>query len=446
MRLTNWIGIVAALTLMATLTACKKEPSTPETAQLAIGKPETTQAVVSKPTVAPAVVVPRYIFVNKAPGIDWNQAKPETFTRRSLDEIKNAMNVPENPALRVGAAFFFSILETDPDTLVKSVRALLRASEDSGVPVMVTLDGQQWWATRPDLWNWWDPKRPGYNPENVNNVEWTGWTPTMAVKIGWRNWGNQLRVCPAPNIASPRFVQANLERLDLIVPVIAAWYRDLPKEKKYLLGAVKVGNEAGTGYNAFYYPDGNRYLEQWPNDPSHDPQTGLKLAQGLSGGVAQIGYAAVKTVGIRSQGEITRDDIGKATQQYLAALAERTHRQGIPEGLIYAHQGGTYPPWGTHLPFSAAFNRWSRPCWSFYWLDPKTCGDLGEQLGDKPWAAGEWWWPGSSAREWEDHLERTLRFGNCRMIGIYNWDCVLELRKDQAGIQAIRNLVGRWRD
>ena len=240
---------------------------------------------------------PRYVFINKAPGVAWRQSRPDSFTGQGFGEIAQAIGAPGNPALRIGVAFFFSILEDDADTLSKSLRALLDASEESGVPVLVTLDGQQWWEGRPDLWNWWDADKPGFDPANAHNVEWTDWDPASAVKVCWRNWGSQIRVAPAPNIASPRFVQANLERIEVLTPIIAAWYRSLPKERQWLLGGVKLGNEAGTGYNAFHYPDGNRYLERWPDDASHDPQAGLQLDEGLSGGLAQLGYAAVKTAG-----------------------------------------------------------------------------------------------------------------------------------------------------
>ena len=392
---------------------------------------------------------PRYIFVNQAPGIEWNQARPETFTSVGFETISRRIAAPDNPQLRIGVSFMFSILETDAAVLCESLRALLKASGESGVPVLVILDGQQWWDARPDLWNWWNPQLPGYNPDNVFNVEWTSWDPASAVKIAWRNWGSQIRVRPAPNMASPKFLAANLERIALLAPIIRDWYERLPAEKKYLFGGVKVGNEAGTGYNAFYYPDGNHYLEQWPDDASHDPQTGLRLDEGLAGGVAQIGYAAVKTAGIKSAGAITRDDLAKVTQRYLAALAKAVHDCGIPTDLIFTHQGGTYPPWGVHIPFSTAFTECSTPGWSFYGLDPNTCEGLAKDMDDAHrtrWAAAEWWWGGTTKAEWRDHFERTLRFRDCRFIAVYNWDCGFSLKKDQAGQEALRELVAQWRE
>ncbi|HSA09308.1 MAG TPA: hypothetical protein P5205_02960 [Candidatus Paceibacterota bacterium] len=391
---------------------------------------------------------PRYLFFNIAPGAPWNQNRPGTFTRAVFDEVVHTLQAPDNPRLRIGVAFIFSTLETPTDTLVQSLRRLLAASEDSGVPVLVALDGQNWWQHRPDLWNWWDPTGAGYNPSNVYNVEWTGWSPTQAVKVGWRNWGSQLRVVPAPNIASPAVIAAHLEGVRALVPVIVEWQRRLPASRRHLFGGVKLGSEAGIGYNAYYYPDGNRYLEQWPHDWSHDPTNLLSPAKGLSCGVCQLGYAAVKTAGLKDRGEITREDIGRVTQLYLEQLCRLARKLGLPRDAIFTHQGGTYDPWEKHLPFWPAFNRWSSPGWSFYHGGPREAVPLEAELkaaGRRRWAAAEWWWGGANSAEWEDHFRSTLAFRDCRFICVYNWNQGM-FQKAVAGQEAVRNLVRTWRD
>lgn len=40
--------------------------------------------------------------------------------------------------------------------------------------VMFCFDLHTAWQNRPDLWNWFDPAKPGYNPANRLNVEWMG--------------------------------------------------------------------------------------------------------------------------------------------------------------------------------------------------------------------------------------------------------------------------------
>ena len=188
---------------------------------------------------------PRYLFFNVAPATAWNENYPETFTRALFDEVVGTLRAPENPRLRVGVSFVFNTLETSTNLLAQSLRRLLAASEESGVPVLVTLDGQNWWQHRPDLWNWWDAKMPGYHPSNVFNVEWTGWAPTQAVKVCWRNWGKQHRVAPAPNLASPKVVAAHLEGVRALAPILVGWQRQLPASRKWLFGGVKLGWEAG---------------------------------------------------------------------------------------------------------------------------------------------------------------------------------------------------------
>ncbi|HEO71390.1 MAG TPA: hypothetical protein ENN80_09010 [Candidatus Hydrogenedentes bacterium] len=389
-------------------------------------------------------VEPQYVFINKAPGIEWHQAHPETFTPESLEAIVDAIGAPRDGHLRIGVTFTFSTLQTPVEVLAESLRNLLEAGESTGIPVMVGFDGQNWWGERPDLWNWWDPDKPGYNPANAHNVEWTEWNPASAVKLGWRNWGSQLRVHPQPNLASPAVIAAHVEPLKALAPIVAAWYRGLPAERRYLLGGVKVGHEAGIGYNAFYYPDGNTYLERWPDDTSHDPRHGLDLKAGLSGGAAQLGYAAVKTAGIKHEGTITREDLGKVTQRYLTTLAKAVHDCGLPRERIYTHQGGTYPPWGAHYPFWPAINVWSTPGWSFYGLDPHACEGLAEALDDAGcdrWAAVEWWWGAPDADTWRDHFERTLGFRDCRFLAVFNWNCGFAFQNEPAGHEALRRLV-----
>ena len=392
--------------------------------------------------------VPRYLFFNIAPESAWNQNHPDSFSPALFDEVRSKLRVPENPHLRIGVSYIFSTLETPTNILAQSLRRLLAASEESGVPLLITLDGQNWWQQRPDLWNWWDPSLPGFNPSNVFNVEWTEWSPARAVKVSWRNWGTQLRVAPAPNIASPAVVAADLQGLHALVPIIVEWRRRLPAARKWLSGGVKLGWEAGIGYNAFYYPDGNRYYEQWPQDAAHDPTNGLMLAKGLSGGVCQLGYAAMKSAGIRDHGEITRYDIARVTKLYLDKLCRAAHELGLPRDAVFTHQGGTYAPWERHLPFWPAFNRWSSPGWSFYGVGPGPVVPLDAEMKAahrQRWAAAEWWCGGANAAEWEDHFRRTLSCRDCRFICVYNWNLGM-FEKSTAGQEAVRKLVAEWRE
>lgn len=385
---------------------------------------------------------PKYIFFNIAP--DRNRFYSEEAIRTAFDEIPKTVHVADNPRLRIGVSFIFSTLETPTAQIAQRIQTALECSEKTSTPVLITLDGQNWWETRSDLWNWWDPSKAGYNPSNVFNVERTGWSPTNAVKISWRNWGVIHRVAPAQNIASPAIIALQTNALRDLVPIIAKWYSKLPRTNQWLFGGVKLGWEAGIGYNAYYYPDGNHYREQWPTDPTHDPKYPLDLDKGLSSGVVQIGYAAVQSLGNKTHGEITREDLGHVVRWYLNQLCKTARDAGLPAELIFTHQGGTYKPWDKHLPFSAAINSDSIPGWSFYGFDPHEIPALARDMKfahQQQWAACEWWWGASNATEWEDHFRRTLDFADCRFIDVYNWTYMF--RSDLKGQEAVRNLIAR---
>ena len=96
-------------------------------------------------TPAAADEPPRYLFFNLAPSSGWNQNRPETFTRAAFDHVTQTLRAPENPRLRVGLSFVFSTLETPTNVLAQSLRRLLASSEEAGVPVLIALDGQNWW-------------------------------------------------------------------------------------------------------------------------------------------------------------------------------------------------------------------------------------------------------------------------------------------------------------
>jgi hypothetical protein len=320
----------------------------------------------------------------------------------------------------------------------------LRASEATGVPVLIVLDGQNWWEKRPELWNWWDPARPGYDPANAENVEWTGWDASGAVKIGWRNWGRQLRVAPAQNIMSPKVLEATLEPLTVLLRIVEDWRKALPPERAHLFGGVKLGWEASIGYNAFYYPDGNRFAEQWPAEETHDPVYGLDATKGLSGGLAQLGYAAVKTAGIKTEGALTREDLGEVVRRYLGLLAKAAGDAGLPPEKVYVHGGGTLEPFALHVPFEAVFNDWSTPGWSIYWKGPVDMPPIEEamaQAGRTRWAAVEWLWPGQDRAAWAEHFVKTFHFRDCRHITVYNWEGI---EHDAGALEAIRQVVGEW--
>ena len=174
---------------------------------------------------------------------------------------------------RVGVAGIFSYLQEPPAKVQAALATFLQLAVQHDLPVVVQLDGEQWWDARPDLWNWWDPKRPGFNPNNRANVEWSGWGPEHALRIAWRNWGQQIRVLPPPNLLSPAYRAACHTEMAAWVPIILNWWKAVPPARRHLLVGIKVGWESSVGVNAWYYPNGNALAEHPATD---DPKSGLK--------------------------------------------------------------------------------------------------------------------------------------------------------------------------
>ncbi len=379
----------------------------------------------------------QFILLNCKPGVGWGKGQPQPISPEEFLEIKKALPDVPGAKIRVGIGFIFSYFRSsDDDLLLGSLRRVLELSEATDTPVLIQLDGEQWWDSRPDLWNWWDPSLPGFDPANRENVEWFGWTSDDALKIAWRNWGQQLRVLPPPNLMSPRYRKACHAKMELMIPVILNWAKNLPASKKDLLVGVKVGWESSIGVNAWYYPNGNELV----NKPaSGDPKTGVNGQEPPARGVAQIGFAAVKTAGIRKNGEISEADLAKVVQRHLDDLSRKASQLGVPREKLFTHGVG----WKEgELLYQTAINKDSCPGWSFYKHAADPAKDSGVQAAlkksDAPfWAATEWLFQGGGEK-WRPALEKTLADKRCRYVCIYNWESI---RNNSAALEAIQQIV-----
>ena len=382
---------------------------------------------------------PQFILVNRTPTSGGSGGRLAAVSLAGFQEVKRILPEVPGARIRVGTGHIFSYFQSQNDaSLLASVRRVLELAEQTGTPVLIQLDGEQWWGARPDLWNWWDPSRPGFDPANRENVEWSGWTPGTALKIAWRNWGRQLRVLPPPNLMSPRYRQACHEKMALLIPVVLDWWKALPAARKDLLVGLKVGWESSIGVNAWYYPNGNALLDK---PAGEDPTSGIKGEASPARGVAPIGYAAVKTAGLRDAGELTEEDLAQVARRHLEDLSSEAARLGVPRDRLFTHGAG----WKEgELLYRAAVNRFSCPGWSLYRhaADPRK--DIGVQEAlkesDAPcWAATEWLLPGPREIEpWRQALERTLADQRCRYLCIYNWEGI---RDSAPVLDAIRQTI-----
>lgn len=366
----------------------------------------------------------QYILVNRAPGNGWNQNNPDSFKRDDFIAIKTALGDKKSHPVRGGICFIFSYFNGPPETVKTSLRRFLQLAQATDTPVLIVLDGENWWQARPDLWNWWDKTKPGYNPANRFKVEWSSPSPDDALKIAWRNWGRQIRVLPPPNLMSKRY-RAECHKMQAqLIPIIVDWARALPAEKRNLFVGLKLGWESSIGVNSFYYPNGNELLNKPEKD---DPQSGTKTDLLPSRAVQTIGYAAVKTAKIRAHGEITEADQAEIVRRHLEDLCKQANQLGVPREKLFTHAGGWKKD---ELLYQSALNRYSCPGWSFYQHADNPRDDSGVQNALKKsnapsWAAVEWLFLGPRETEpWKNALQNTLSDSRCRFVCIYNWESI----------------------
>ncbi len=379
----------------------------------------------------------QYILVNRAPGQVY-QGNPETLGRKQFEELLAVF--PNRPSSRVqtGLSYVFSPFRTPPETTLLGLRTFLAAAEETSTPILVQIDLEHWWEARPDLWNWWDPTQAGYDPANRENVEWTSWSSNDAVKLAWRNWGRQIRVLPPPNLASPRYLDACRAEVRRLVPVVLEWQAKLPPDKRHLLVGIKLGHETSIGVNAYHYPGGNELLDR---SPSEDPTQGLNTEDVLARGVAQLGYAALKTSGIRESGVPTEAELTDAAHRYLEALCQEAADSGVPRERLFAHGAG----WKEgELVYDVPVNSYACPGWSFYRhaADPRADTAVQRNLArsDAPWwAATEWLLQGEhDMGGWQTALANVLSDPRCRYLCIFNWESI---RDNTSALKAITTLV-----
>lgn len=405
------------------------------------------------PGEATAAPPPRYVVLNLTPGHAWHDRRPESLAPAHLAPLRAALPFDAKGPLRLAVSYIFSYLNNPSEAVFdESLRRCLATAEETDTPVLIALDGENWWDARPDLWNWWDPSRPGYDPANAYNVEWTGPGPEHAVKIAWRNWGRQIRVGPPPNLMSPRYRAACAAQMSRIVPIIVAWQRSLGEARRHLFVGVKLGWESSIGVNAWHYPGGNDLLDR---DPRDDPTTGLNTDLLPSRGVATLGFASAASLreagaaslreagaGLSADGQVTEADQVEVVRRHLADLCAQARALGLPRDKVFTHGVG----WKENeLLYQAALNPDSCPGWSFYHhaadppRDPAVKAAL--ERSDAPgWAVVEWLLGGPRETEpWRRALRATFADPRCRYLCIYNWESI---RESEPVLAALREVVG----
>jgi len=386
---------------------------------------------------------PQYIALNKGFPGGWLITDPSTFTQASFDEMLAAVNGTRGTAARkLAVSFDFWVLFADDmPTALASLDALLALALANDVAVSVSLDATQWWQARPDLWNWWNASAPGFDPANAANVEWSGPSPANATRTSWRDWGSQFRMAtPAINYGAPAFRAAAAEAMAPLAARLAAWYRALPADKRWLLAYVRATQEVAIGTNFYYYRGGNDLPPGAP-DPTGGPaaaaQTGFAAVCGGGGGGATASGACDGTAPLSSA------DLDAAVASFAAFAAGVLADAGLPRSRIMVHTGGDFaappPPAPAFNTAAAALVGGAFPGFSLYGAgaDPARNPGLLAALGaidGAPWGAPEWNIFAGPRSAWDAALGATLATANNRLLVVQNFESV---RGDGAALGAL---------
>jgi hypothetical protein len=331
-----------------------------------------------------------------------------------ITNITNAMpnNPKSNRKVGIGVPIRAFASAADQQSSQLKLQETLSLVESNNIPICIYMDTEHFWQGRPEMWNWWDPDMEGYDPTNVQNVEWCGWSSADATKVSWLNWGTKIRKAPIPNFMSPQVKDLYHSMYGDFIPIIVNWWNNLPESKKDLFVGFKVGWESGGILLLSYFENGNYYVETWPDDTSHDP---------WGEPMVWLGYNALQTAGIKNSGTLTYEDVATVTGLYNEYLSQLAQEFGLPRHKIFT--------WSAPLNDTAsneisAVNDYSSPGWSRY-TDSITGLDvhLKEAMETSTasfWAHSEGGIPYGTVEHIEAYFDGMLD-PRCKFMSIFNY-------------------------
>jgi hypothetical protein len=233
-----------------------------------------------------------------------------------------------------------------------------------GVAFHVSIEGQYFWQPRPDLWNFWDPAGPGYDPANVANVEWIDWARTG---FRWRfvNWGVPMDLGAPHMCYLSTAVQREVARLGAEIGAATRAAIDTLAAAGHpeLFSGLTVGSEPS--------------LDNYTTVDTFDPAMGaLMAAKGAP--KVRLGYCAFTAMGYTVAAPPA--DLAAAAavvnQRFIASWARAIAGAGVPASHMYTHIAASAE--GTPLadffnaPIADAFIAEARPGWTSYPWGPLT--------------------------------------------------------------------------
>jgi hypothetical protein len=243
--------------------------------------------------------------------------------------------------------------------LSRGIDGAFDAAIRTEVALYITIENLEW-TPRPDLWNYNDPEKPGYDRENVRNVEWMDWDGTPHPHR-YRNWGTPEQMPPVICYNSPTVLREVSQLINNhIAPPIRAGIERLERAgKSHLFGGVTVGAEPA--------------LPNYEGIVKRDP----RIAEAMDrNGVPRVrlGYNALTNLGYSKSNPPENFGVALAAvnHAFVAYWAKGLADAGIPSDKMYTHVAAGAGVVGspgvkfTNAPISIAFVEHARPGWTTY--------------------------------------------------------------------------------
>jgi hypothetical protein len=319
-------------------------------------------------------------------------------------------------------------------SIVHQIRMRFDIARQTNVAVHFHVDDHIKWDERPDLWNWYDPKKPGYNAANRMNVEWYDWEGTPNKR---RYLTPEGRPSQTPHMCynSPT-IQAEIRRVisQVVGPVLREEIKKLKQDgQEYLFAGVTVGQEAG-------FDDYSMISKLLPQLPTHDTgnptqmdvarmiREAARLMEEDKAPNSRLGYCSLTNAGYSKTHPPT--DINQAlvdvNQQFIEFWDKQFVEAGIQCSRIYTHIAtSSLQDDNNNAPIRIAFNPYARPGWTTYPIGTLANGfqPLYDELakhGNPAWGGVEANNPAFAnpkAPSWEKYLAWHYNHG-AKLVGI----------------------------
>ena len=320
----------------------------------------------------------------------------------------------------------------DESNIVQEIRQGFDTAKRTNVAVHFNVDDHVGWDKRPDLWNWYDPARRGYNPDNRKNVEWYDWEGTANKR---RYFSPEGTPSQSPHMCyNSAAIEKEIGRIisKVVGPALRKEIDKLKQQnKEYLFAGITVGAEAGfDDYSVI------TKLSQIP--PNADPMQ-MQIAKMLMQAAkmmdedkapySRLGYCSLTNAGY-SKTDPPADinhALADVNQKFIEFWDKQFFDAGIPCSRIYTHVAASPPQDDSNnAPIPIVFNPYARPGWTTYPVGTLANGfqplyDALAKHGDPAWGGVEAHVtlanPNAAVRTWEEYLAWHYNHG-AKLVGI----------------------------